>query len=432
MARTELHSVGELPRERAICVAVVPKGTDPEIVSEHLDELELLLDTAGADVVMRMYQERAKPDVSTAIGKGKVEELLALVEDTKVQMVVFDDDLTPTQLKNLEEALNVKVLDRTGVILDIFAARARSKEARTQVELAQLEYLLPRLTRMWTHLSKQYGGVGTKGPGETQIETDRRMYRGRMQKLREKLSEIDVQRAVQRKGREQLPRFALVGYTNAGKSSLMRLLTESDSYVEDRLFATLDTTVRAFELPSGQKALLSDTVGFIRKLPTQLVASFRSTLAETLEADVLVHVVDMSHPHFRDHIAVVEQTLTELGATDTPVLLVFNKIDLIEDRHLIDDTDAEYPGSLFISAVRGINIPRLLQAMQTAIEELSVVRTLTIPYAKANLVARVYERSEVLDRRDGDLGTTLVVKIPSDKLLAFQREYDDFIDIQPA
>ncbi len=432
MTRSELHSVGELPRERAICVAVVPKGTDPEIVSEHLDELELLLDTAGADVVMRMYQERAKPDVSTAIGKGKVEELLALVEDTKVQMVVFDDDLTPTQLKNLEEALNVKVLDRTGVILDIFAARARSKEARTQVELAQLEYLLPRLTRMWTHLSKQYGGVGTKGPGETQIETDRRMYRGRMQKLREKLAEIDVQRAVQRKGREQLPRFALVGYTNAGKSSLMRLLTESDSYVEDRLFATLDTTVRAFELPSGQKSLLSDTVGFIRKLPTQLVASFRSTLAETLEADVLVHVVDISHPHFRDHIAVVEQTLTELGATDTPVLLVFNKIDLIEDRHLIDDTEAEYPGSLFISAVRGINVPRLLQAMQTAIEALSVVRTLTIPYANSKMVSRIYERSEVLDRQDGDLGTTLVVKVPSDKLSAFQREYEAFIDTQPA
>jgi len=350
------------------------------------------------------------------------------VEETGVEMVVFDDEITPTQLKNLEETLKVKVLDRTGVILDIFAARARSKEARTQVELAQLEYLLPRLTRMWTHLSKQYGGVGTKGPGETQIETDRRMYRGRMQRLRAKLAEIDVQRAVQRKGRDQHPRFALVGYTNAGKSSLMRLLTDSATYVEDRLFATLDTTVRAFELPSGQKALLSDTVGFIRKLPTQLVASFRSTLAETLEADVLVHVVDISHEHFREHIAVVEQTLTELGVTDTPVIMVFNKIDLIEDRHLIDDTEAEYPGSLFISAERSINIARLLQTMQEAIESLSVLRTLTIPYAKSRVVSQLYERAEVLERTDGDLGTTLVVKVPSDKLGAFNRDYEAFID----
>jgi len=283
---------------------------------------------------------------------------------------------------------------------------------------------------MWTHLSKQYGGVGTKGPGETQIETDRRMYRGRMQRLRAKLAEIDTQRAVQRKGREQLPRFALVGYTNAGKSSLMRLLTEADSYVEDRLFATLDTTVRAFDLPSGQKALLSDTVGFIRKLPTQLVASFRSTLAETLEADVLVHVVDISHPHFREHVAVVEQTLLELGVEDTPVIMVFNKIDLIEDRHLIDDTEAEYPGSLFISAARSINIARLLKTMQEAIESLSVVRTITIPYAKSRVVSQVYERAEVLERRDGDLGTTLVVKVPSDKLPAFTRDYEAFIDAQ--
>ncbi|MGA0834359.1 MAG: GTPase HflX, partial [Candidatus Kapaibacteriota bacterium] len=260
MSKTELHPIGELPRERAIMVAVVPKGSDQNVVSEHLDELELLLDTAGADVELRLYQERARPDVSTALGKGKVEELAGLVEESGVQMVVFDDELTPTQLKNLEEALNVKVLDRTGVILDIFAARAQSKEARTQVELAQLEYLLPRLSRMWTHLSKQYGGVGTKGPGETQIETDRRMYRGRMQRLREKLAEIDTQRAVQRKGRQSLPRFALVGYTNAGKSTLLRCITQTDAYVEDRLFATLDTTVRGFELPSGQRALLSDTV----------------------------------------------------------------------------------------------------------------------------------------------------------------------------
>jgi GTP-binding protein HflX len=427
MSKTELHPIGELPRERAIMVAVVPKGSDQNVVSEHLDELELLLDTAGADVELRLYQERARPDVSTALGKGKVEELAGLVEESGVQLVVFDDELTPTQLKNLEEALKVKVLDRTGVILDIFAARAQSKEARTQVELAQLEYLLPRLSRMWTHLSKQYGGVGTKGPGETQIETDRRMYRGRMQRLREKLAEIDTQRAVQRKGRQSLPRFALVGYTNAGKSTLLRCITQTDAYVEDRLFATLDTTVRGFELPSGQRALLSDTVGFIRKLPTQLVASFRSTLAETLEADVLVHVVDISHEQFREHINVVEQTLLDLGVTDTPLLLVFNKVDRVDNPLLLADTEAEYPGCLFISAERGINITRLLQAMQEAIEDLSAIHTVIVPYAHSKVVSTIYERADVLDRSDDELGTILTVKVPSNKLPAFQRDFAPFI-----
>lgn len=422
-----VFDVGLRPRERAIIVAVIKKGADPEVVREHLDELTLLLDTAGADVAGRMTQERDRPDLATAIGKGKVVELKELIESLSAQFVVFDDELSPMQVRNLEEELGVKVLDRSGVILDIFASRARSIEARTQVELAQLEYLFPRLTRMWTHLSKQFGGIGTKGPGETQIETDRRMYRTRMQRLREKLHEIDAQRAVQRKGREELPRFALVGYTNAGKSSLMRQLTQADVYVEDRLFATLDTTVRAIELPSGQRAVVSDTVGFIRKLPPQLVASFRSTLAETLEADVLLHVVDLSHPHFRDHLTVVDETLRSLGAEDIPQIIVFNKIDLVEDPHLIGDAEAEYPNCVFVSAARGLNITRLLQRMQEIYEESAILRVLTIPYEDMRMVAKIYDDVEVLQRTDTDTGINLSVRVPSDKLSLFTSRYERYV-----
>lgn len=426
-----MHDVGLQQRERAIIVAVVRKGADNTITEEHLEELRLLLDTAGADVVDDLVQERERPDIATAIGKGKVEELVELVKQHEAAMVVFDDDLTPAQVRNLEKAVNVKVLDRTQVILDIFAANARSVEARTQVELAQLEYLLPRLTRMWTHLSKQFGGIGTKGPGETQIETDRRMYRTRMQRLREKLADIDVQRSVQRKGREGLPRFALVGYTNAGKSSLMKVLTQSDVHIEDRLFATLDTTVRAFELPAGQKALLSDTVGFIRKLPTQLVASFRSTLAETLEADVLIHVVDCSHTHARDHIAVVEQTLRSLGVETTPTLLVFNKVDLVEDRHTLDDLEAEYPGCIFISAARSMNLGRLLTRMQEEYEDLGVSLTLHVPYESMSIVSTIYDDTEVLHRDDTETSVVLVVKVSSGNLDRFRSRYGQFMQQSP-
>lgn len=407
--------------------AVIRKGADPNVVDEHLDELSMLLDTAGADVVGRLTQERDRPDISTAIGKGKVDELHELVETSGASSVVFDDELSPAQVRNLEEALKVKVLDRSNVILDIFAAHARTLEARTQVELAQLEYLLPRLTRMWTHLSKQFGGIGTKGPGETQIETDRRMYRTRMQRLREKLKEIDVQRMVQRKGREGLPRFALVGYTNAGKSSLMRVLTQADVYVQDQLFATLDTTVRTFSLPSGQKALISDTVGFIRKLPTQLVASFRSTLAETLEADILLHVVDVSNQHYREHMAVVEATLNDLGASDTPIIVVFNKIDRVAQRELLDDAEAESPGCVFVSAQRGINIDRLLHVMQSTYEESAVLRTLRIPYENMNIVSRLYHEVEVLRRSDEDSDVLLSVRVPADQLAPFTARYRQFV-----
>lgn len=422
-----MHDVGLRPREQAIIAAVLKKGADPDVVEEHLDELTLLLDTAGADVCGRITQERERPDLSTALGKGKVQELKELVELKAPAMVVFDDELSPAQVRNLEEELNIKVLDRSGVILDIFAAHARTVEARTQVELAQLEYLLPRLTRMWTHLSKQFGGVGTKGPGETQIETDRRMYRGRMQRLREKLLDIDKQRMVQRKGREGLPRFALVGYTNAGKSSLLKVLTSAEVYIKDQLFATLDTTVRSFPLPSGQRALISDTVGFIRKLPTQLVASFRSTLSETLEADVILHVVDLSNPHCRDHMAVVEDTLEQLGAGSTPTIVVFNKIDAVTDPHVMHDAEAETPGCVFVSAHRGLNLLKLLETMQAAYEESSIVRIVHLPYNSMQILARLYNDVEVLQRTDLDTGIELSVRVAGDKLEAFTARYAQYI-----
>lgn len=422
-----MYDVGTKPRERAIILAVIRKGSDPDVVREHLDELALLLDTAGADVATRVTQERDRPDVAMALGKGKVEEVTELVTETGASMVVFDDDLSPVQVRNLEKAFNVKVLDRAGVILDIFAARARSAEARTQVELAQLEYLFPRLTRMWTHLSKQFGGVGTKGPGETQIETDRRMYRIRIQRLREKLREIDTQRAVQRRSREGLPRFALVGYTNAGKSSLLKAITAADVYIENRLFATLDTTVRAFELPSGQRALLSDTVGFIRKLPAQLVASFRSTLAEAMEADVIVHVVDVTSPHLREHIDIVHRTLTELGVEQRPMLMTFNKVDALEDRLLMQDLESEFPGCVFVSAERGINLQRLLVRMQESFEETSIVQHLLVPYDHMREISALYSEVEVLLRDEVDAGVRLAVRLPSDKLPAFQRRYAAFV-----
>ena len=422
-----MYDVGIKPREQAIILAVVRKGSDPDVVREHLDELALLLDTAGADIATRVTQERERPDVAMALGKGKVEEVTELVTETGASMVVFDDDLSPVQVRNLEKAFNVKVLDRAGVILDIFAARARSSEARTQVELAQLEYLFPRLTRMWTHLSKQFGGVGTKGPGETQIETDRRMYRIRIQRLREKLREIDTQRAVQRRSREGLPRFALVGYTNAGKSSLLKAITAADVYIEDRLFATLDTTVRAFELPSGQRALLSDTVGFIRKLPAQLVASFRSTLAEAMEADVIVHVVDVTSPHLHEHIDIVHRTLTELGVEQRPMLMTFNKVDALEDRLLMQDLESEFPGCVFVSAERGINLQRLLVRMQESFEETSIVQHLLIPYDHMRELSNLYTEVEVLLRDEVDAGVRLAVRLPSDKLPAFQRRYAAFV-----
>lgn len=313
--------------ERAVLVGLINDRQDEARVKEYLDELAFLADTAGAVTVKVFTQRLDYANPRTFVGKGKLEEIAAFVEQNEIGMVIFDDDLTTKQVSNLERELKVKILDRTSLILDIFARRAQTAHAKTQVELAQYQYLLPRLTRMWTHLERQRGGIGMRGPGETQIETDRRIILDKISRLKEELRSIDKQKSIQRKNRGKLTRVALVGYTNVGKSTLMNLLSKSDVFAENKLFATLDTTVRKVII-DNLPFLLSDTVGFIRKLPTHLIESFKSTLDEVREADILVHVVDISHPNFEEQIEVVNSTLRDVcGGVDKPTILVFNKID---------------------------------------------------------------------------------------------------------
>ena len=312
--------------EKTVFVAVMKQNDDPRTVKEYLDELQFLAETAGAIGEKRFIQKMEKPNSRTYIGSGKLAEIKAYIEENGTDLVIFDDELTPSQLRNIERELQCRILDRTNLILDIFAQRAKTAYAKTQVELAQYQYLLPRLTRMWTHLERQRGGIGMRGPGESQIETDRRITLEKISKLKEQLKKIDRQMASQRGNRGSLVRISLVGYTNVGKSTIMNLLAKSDVFAENKLFATLDTTVRKVVI-ENVPFLLSDTVGFIRKLPTQLVESFKSTLDEVREADILMHVVDISHPNFEEQIRVVEETLKEIKAIDKPVFVVFNKID---------------------------------------------------------------------------------------------------------
>lgn len=322
----ELKKKKPVGRERCVLVGIINKEQDEDKSREYLEELRFLADTAGADTVHMFTQKLSRPDSKTFLGSGKMEEIKGIVDAESIDMVVFDDELTPSQLKNIEALMEVKVMDRTNLILDIFAARAQTSYARTQVELAQYQYLLPRLTRMWTHLERQKGGIGMRGPGETQIETDRRIIQQKISLLKKKLQKIDVQMSTQRSNRGKLSRVALVGYTNVGKSTLLNLLCKTDVLAENKLFATLDTTVRKINI-DNLPLLLTDTVGFIRKLPTQLVESFKSTLDEVREADVLLHVVDISHPSFMDHIDSVNKILTEIESEDKPTIMVFNKID---------------------------------------------------------------------------------------------------------
>jgi GTPase len=312
--------------ERAVLVCVINQDQTREQVYEHLDELEFLAETAGVEPVRKFTQNLVTPNSRTYVGSGKLDEINKFIKDNEIKLVIFDDELSPTQLRNIENILEVKVLDRTNLILDIFAQRARTAHAKTQVELAQYQYLLPRLTRMWTHLERQRGGIGMRGPGESQIETDRRIILEKIAKLKEDLKLIDKQMIQQRKNRGQMIRVALVGYTNVGKSTIMNMLSKSEVLAEDKLFATLDTTVRKVVL-DNLPFLLSDTVGFIRKLPHKLIESFKSTLDEARESDIIVHVVDVSHKTFQDQINVVDQTLKELKINDKPMLMVFNKID---------------------------------------------------------------------------------------------------------
>lgn len=326
----------QLDYEKVVLVGIITKEQDEEKSQEYLDELEFLAYTAGGAVEGRFTQKVDLPNPKTFIGSGKIEEILNFVDQNEIGTVIFDDELSPAQQKNIEKILKVKVLDRTSLILDIFAQRAQTSYARTQVELAQYQYLLPRLTGLWTHLERQRGGIGMRGPGETEIETDRRIVRDRIALLKKKLSKIDKQMETQRGNRGALVRVALIGYTNVGKSTLMNVISKSDVFAENKLFATLDTTVRKVVI-GNLPFLLSDTVGFIRKLPTQLVESFKSTLDEVREADLLLHVVDISHPTFEDHINSVSQILDEIKSADKPTIMVFNKIDNYEHQTIEED-----------------------------------------------------------------------------------------------
>ena len=312
--------------EKAILIGVITPEQNKNQAEEYLEELAFLAKTAGAIPIKKITQKLAVPNNKTFIGKGKIEEVKQLAKQEEVGLIIFDDDLSPVQLRNIEKILECKILDRSNLILDIFASRARTANAKTQVELAQYQYLLPRLTRMWTHLERQKGGIGMRGPGETQIETDRRIIGQKISLLKKKLKKIDKQKVTQRKGRGNMIRVAVIGYTNAGKSTLMNQLSKSEVFVEDKLFATLDTTIRKVVV-ENLPFLLADTVGFIRKLPHQLVESFKSTLDEVRESDLLLHVVDISNPNFENQIEVVNQTLAEIGASDKPMVLVFNKMD---------------------------------------------------------------------------------------------------------
>jgi GTP-binding protein HflX len=322
--------------EEAVLIGVVTQHQNEEQSNEYLDELEFLTLTAGGKAVKRFTQKLENPHPKTYIGTGKLEDVKAYMSANNIETAIFDDELSSSQLRNIEKVLDCKVLDRTNLILDIFAARAQTSYARTQVELAQCQYLLPRLTRLWTHLERQKGGIGMRGPGETEIETDRRIIRDKITLLKNKLKVIDKQMAVQRKNRGKMVRVALVGYTNVGKSTLMNVVSKSDVFAENKLFATLDTTVRKVVI-KNIPFLLTDTVGFIRKLPTQLVESFKSTLDEVREADLLLHIVDISHPNFEDHIASVNKILDEIESADKPIIMVFNKIDAYEHKTIDED-----------------------------------------------------------------------------------------------
>lgn len=383
--------------ERAILIALNLKDTGDEIINEHLAELEELASTAGAETILKIVQSRFSPDPAYYIGKGKAAELAQIVVDRNIDVIIFDDDLSPVQLRNLEKLINKKIVDRSGLILHIFASRAKTREAKTQVELAQLQYTLPRLTRQWTHLSKQYGGIRTKGPGETQIETDRRMIRNRISHLKENLKKIESQRKTQRQRREDFVRICLVGYTNVGKSTLFNRLTHADVLAEDKLFATLDSTTRVLSLDKKQKILLSDTVGFIRKLPANLVASFKSTLDEVRDADIILHVIDISDEYFDEHIHVVEETLKELGSDKKVILKIFNKVDAVEERDKISFIMNSYKNSIIISAEKGINISSLIDKITELSESAFVEEDVDLNLNDSKTAAKIYSLAEVLD-----------------------------------
>lgn len=388
-------------QERALLIGLEQEGVSKWDLRDSMEELAELANSAGAEVVNTVTQKLQKPTAPYYIGKGKAELIKESFKDQQVTSVIFDDELSPAQGRNLENLLSRKVLDRTQLILDIFAQRARSREGRLQIELAQLQYLLPRLTRMWSHLSRQTGGIGTRGPGETQLEVDRRRVQERIARLERELEGVRRVRSVQRQGRKrhQWPVAAVVGYTNAGKSTLLNLLTGADVVAEDKLFATLDPTTRNLTLPNRQRLLLTDTVGFLRKLPHTLIESFKATLEEVSEADLLIHVVDLTHPRVDEHIEAVDAVVKELGAFGKQTLMVFNKIDALQNKELVEVYTKKFPGSVAISARSGAGVSGLVQALQDELAAWRLRSRFRVPLSEAGLIAEIHRVGHVLELR---------------------------------
>jgi len=396
-------------KERALLVGICRPGENMTAALEHLDELAMLAETAGAEIVEREMVKMRQFDPALYVGKGKAAELATLVAEFNADLVVFDEDPAPAQARNLERILKTRLVDRSGLILDIFAKRAQSREARTQVELAQLKYMLPRLSGAWTHLERQQGGIGMRGPGETQLETDRRIIRAKIGKLEEDLSMIEKQHKTQRAKRAEVFRFSLAGYTNVGKSTLMNMLTQAGVYEENLLFATLDSTTRNLPLGQGIKALLSDTVGFIRKLPHGLVASFRSTLAEISEADCIVHVIDIASPTYREQMETVEKILNEMGLSDVSVIEVFNKMDALDDPSVLKLVKETKPEAVLISAVKGTGIDSLRERMRHVMEQDKVVLDIQLDPTNGKLWQELYRVGEIQSTEA--VGDTIQMKV---------------------
>jgi GTPase len=411
-------------QERALLIGLEQAGVSKWDLRDSMEELAELANSAGAEVVNTVTQKLQKPTAPYYIGKGKAELIKESFKDQHVTSVIFDDELSPAQGRNLENLLSRKVLDRTQLILDIFAQRARSREGRLQIELAQLQYLLPRLTRMWSHLSRQTGGIGTRGPGETQLEVDRRRVQERIARLERELEGVRKVRTVQRQGRKrhQWPVAAVVGYTNAGKSTLLNLLTGADVVAENKLFATLDPTTRSLTLPNKQRLLLTDTVGFLRKLPHTLIESFKATLEEVVEADLLIHVVDLSHPRVDEHIEAVDTVVKELGAFGKQTLMVFNKIDLLANDELVGVYTSRFPGSVAISARKGTGVSGLVQALEGELGAWRLRSRFRIPQSEAGLIAEIHRVGHVLELRYEGEFAEIVAHTPPElqqKLAAF-------------
>jgi len=408
----------DLKQEKALMVGVIHGEVDEATAYEHLEELELLAVTAGAEVVGQITQRLNKLNPQFLVGKGKADQIVEQAKELDAQLIIFDDDLSPAQAKNFMNLTdNLKVIDRSAIILDIFRQHAKSREAKTQVELAHLEYLLPRLTRQWTHLERQMGGIGTRaGMGEKQIEIDRRLIRTRISKLKKELIKIDQERIIQSRGRQKFFRAALVGYTNAGKSTLMNALSDADVYVQDQLFATLDTTIRQVDINDSHKILLSDTVGFVRKLPHDLVASFRSTLKEVVDADLLLLVLDASSPQVLDHYNTIKNVLEEIAAGDKRNLIVLNKIDLVEDMQVLNQLKQSFPDAVMISALDKLRLDELLKSIQSIMDESFQTVEVDIPFTDGKTISEIQDDMDVLHREYYNEGVRMTIKGPSRKI----------------